>query len=462
MSRIGSIGSDQLRALRRISELSQAITQNTTRLSTLRRINSAKDDPAGLIRATLLETELTAAEQASKSVTRANAMLSTADAAAGEIVTQLQAARTLALGAASGTLSDADVAANQVQIDTILSSINKLTQTSFAGRRLLDGNAGVRTTGVDSTKITDVDVLSKNSTSDVSVSITLDTQATQGTAIYTGGTLGADATVTGEAGTTTISLSNGDDVTAIAKAFEDVKHLTGISATVDGSDVDFTNVDYGTKTAMSFDVTAGSLSVTSIADGTDAVATINGQVLTGDGATFRYATSNISAVIDIDPTIGTGAINAFNVTGNGLRFSVGSSATNVASITLPNFNTASIGGPTGKLSSISTGGANSLTAGKASEAVKIIDEAIADVTRGQAVIGGFQKSTLDSSSRVLAATIENVSSALSSIRDADLATEAALLSNNQLLRQSAIQAATITNLKNSDILSLLKNTVLRF
>jgi flagellin len=62
MSRIGSIGSDQLRALRRISELSQAITQNTTRLSTLRRINSAKDDPAGLIRATLLETELTAAE----------------------------------------------------------------------------------------------------------------------------------------------------------------------------------------------------------------------------------------------------------------------------------------------------------------------------------------------------------------------------------------------------------------
>jgi flagellin-like hook-associated protein FlgL len=51
---------------------------------------------------------------------------------------------------------------------------------------------------------------------------------------------------------------------------------------------------------------------------------------------------------------------------------------------------------------------------------------------------------------------------LSSIRDADLATESALLSNNQLLRQSAIQAATITNLKNSDILSLLKNTVIRF
>jgi flagellin-like hook-associated protein FlgL len=47
-------------------------------------------------------------------------MLSTADAAAGEIVTQLQSARTLALDAASGTLSDADIAANQVQIDTSL------------------------------------------------------------------------------------------------------------------------------------------------------------------------------------------------------------------------------------------------------------------------------------------------------------------------------------------------------
>jgi flagellin len=326
MSRIGSLGSDQLSALRRIYELSHAITQNTTRLSTLRRINSAKDDPAGLIRSTLLETELTAAEQASKSVTRANAVLNTAAAAAGEIVTQLQSARTLALDAASGTLSDADIAANQVQIDTILSSINSLTQTSFAGKRLLDGNASVRTTSVDNTKIIDVDVLTKQSTSDVSVSIDLTTQATQGTSTYTSGTLGADATVTvtGEAGTTTISLSNGADVTVIAQAFEDVKHLTGISAVVDGADVDFTNVDYGTKTTQSFEVTAGGFSVTGVTgitdgiDGIDAIATINGQSVTGDGATFRLNTSDITAIIEIDPTISTGEINAFNVTGNGL------------------------------------------------------------------------------------------------------------------------------------------------
>jgi flagellin len=116
--------------------------------------------------------------------------LNTADAAAGEIVTLLQSARTLALDAASGTLSDVDVTANQVQIDTILSSINSLTQTSFAGKRLLDGNASVRTTSVDNTKIIDVDVLTKQSTSDVSVSIDLTTQATQGTSTYTGGTLG--------------------------------------------------------------------------------------------------------------------------------------------------------------------------------------------------------------------------------------------------------------------------------
>jgi flagellin-like hook-associated protein FlgL len=63
---------------------------------------------------------------------------------------------------------------------------------------------------------------------------------------------------------------------------------------------------------------------------------------------------------------------------------------------------------------------------------------------------------------VLSAVIENVSSALSSIRDADLATESALLSNNQLLLQSAVQAATIINLKNSNVFSLLQSVAQRF
>src|SRR5690606_21736352 len=51
---IGSLSSGQLSALFRIRQIGAAIEQNTQRLSTLKRINSAKDDPAGLISATLL------------------------------------------------------------------------------------------------------------------------------------------------------------------------------------------------------------------------------------------------------------------------------------------------------------------------------------------------------------------------------------------------------------------------
>ena len=151
MSRIGSIfglGTDQIRALNRLNELAQAISKSQQRLSTLRRINSAADDPSGLVQATLLETELKAAEEASEGLTRAGALLSTADTTAQEILTQLQQARSLALAAADGTLSSSDVAANQVQIDQILDTIDSLARTEFNGRRLLDGTSGFRATGV--------------------------------------------------------------------------------------------------------------------------------------------------------------------------------------------------------------------------------------------------------------------------------------------------------------------------
>src|SRR5262245_39893608 len=115
MSRIGSLGmldSGQLRALNRIAQLSQAISVNQPRIATLKRINSAQDDPAGLVAALRFENDLSAVRAASESVTRATALLSTADTAAGEILTQLDQAKTLALQAAGGDLSASEVAGN--------------------------------------------------------------------------------------------------------------------------------------------------------------------------------------------------------------------------------------------------------------------------------------------------------------------------------------------------------------
>lgn len=470
MTRIGSIGrlgTDQLRALNRIRELGRAITANKTRLSTLKRINSAKDDPSGLISATLLERELAATDAASKSVTRASAILSTADSTAGEILTSLQSARSLIVEVADGTKTSAsDISANQIQVDTLLRSIDTKSHTDFAGRRLLDGSSGFRTSGVDTTKIADVDIVQKQTAADVTVSINLSTQATQAKNDYQGGTLSADATltVTGPDGAATVSLTNGNDTQAIADAFNKVTYATGITATkVDASRVDFATVDYGSRASIAITATQGTFTLTTsgTVTGTDAVATINGQTVTGDGSVFNVNTSDLSAVVKIDPTATTGAISSFTVSGEGLNFVIGSSPGSTARVGLPSFSTAVLGGVTGKLSSVLSGGGNTLTGGKAASALKIVDDAISEVTRGQAVIGGFQKYTLDSSSRVLAKQSENLSSSLSAIQDTDVAVETALLANNQLLQQAAFQALSITALQNRDVLSLLTSTAAR-
>ena len=198
MARIGSLtslGTDQLRAINRITQIGKAISQNQLRLTTLKRINSAKDDPSGLVSASLLEQELTAAETASKSVTRASAILNTADSAIGEIVSQLQQARTLTLAAAGGTLSSDEVAANQIQIETIIREVDRLAQTEFGGRRLLDGTSGFSLSGADPATTLDVDVLDKQSASDATVTITVDTTATQAANSYTSGTLASNTTL---------------------------------------------------------------------------------------------------------------------------------------------------------------------------------------------------------------------------------------------------------------------------
>ncbi len=470
MTRIGSIGSlgaAQLRALNRIGELGQAISANTTRLSTLKRINSAKDDPAGLVQATRLEQEIAVAKEVSQGVTRASAMLSTADTTASEIVTQLQSARTLVLEVAGGTLSSSDSAANQIQVDEILRSVDNLARTEFNGRRLLDGTSGYRATGVDTSTILGVDVLSKSSADDVTVTIDLTTQATQATDSYTDGKLASDTTflVEGPNGTATFFLKKDQKTNDIADAFNAVTYLTGITATkIDGSQVDFQTLDYGSAAVIKIEATQGTFDTASggSAAGTDAVATINGQQVTGDGSTFNVNTSQVSLVIELDPTAATGSVNPFIVSGEGLEFVIGTSAGSTARVGIPNLTTSSLGGITGKLTSIISGGANTLTGGKAAEALQILDDAIADATRGQAVIGGFQKFTLASSSRVLSSTMENVSSALSAVQDTDVALETALLANNQLLRQTTFQALSITNLQNQDVLSLLKTTAARF
>jgi flagellin len=112
------------------------------RLATLRRINRGSDDPAGLIAAAELESELLAIETAERNAARADAVLAVADSALDQVGELLNTVESSALAAAGDTASDAEKAAYQQQIDAALEAIDRIgATTSFAGRNLLDGTA---------------------------------------------------------------------------------------------------------------------------------------------------------------------------------------------------------------------------------------------------------------------------------------------------------------------------------
>ena len=120
---------------------SQALAQSFQRLSTGLRVNSAKDDAAGLAIANRLTAQLTGINQAIRNANDSISMVQTADSAMSEQQNMLQRLRELAVQSSSDTNTSADRAAIQAEADALVSEIDRIaSQTTFNGRNLLDGS----------------------------------------------------------------------------------------------------------------------------------------------------------------------------------------------------------------------------------------------------------------------------------------------------------------------------------
>jgi flagellin len=113
------------------------------RLATGRRINSGKDDPAGLIAATQLEGAITALDAESRAIERADANANIVDAHARQLSMMTGELRALTIASANtGALSDAELAANQLQVDNLTASVQRFAQetiSSLEGIKLPEG-----------------------------------------------------------------------------------------------------------------------------------------------------------------------------------------------------------------------------------------------------------------------------------------------------------------------------------
>jgi flagellin-like hook-associated protein FlgL len=131
-----------------------------------------------------------------------------------------------------------------------------------------------------------------------------------------------------------------------------------------------------------------------------------------------------------------------------------------ARIGLANMTTSSLGGTTGKLSSLRSGQANDLDTDPLTS-IQVIDEAMSEALTAQSRIGSFSKYTLDSAANLLDTQTEQLSSAHSDLMDVNIAEESARLTARKLQQESALQAMQIFQLRSDDVLSMLQSMAMR-
>jgi flagellin len=132
-----------LRAGNASTSATKMLNQAMERLSTGKRINSAKDDAAGLAIASTMTSSIRGMNQAIRNSNDGISMAQTAEGALGEVTNMLQRIRELAVQSASGTYSDTDRGNLQTEVAALTSQItNILTNTTFNGVALFDGSAG--------------------------------------------------------------------------------------------------------------------------------------------------------------------------------------------------------------------------------------------------------------------------------------------------------------------------------
>ncbi len=494
MSRINT-NVQSLIGQRVLGQNNKTLNTSLERLSTGLRINRGKDDPAGLIASENLRSEKASISAAIGNAERADQVVNIAEGGLQEINSLLIEVQSLVGQSANDAgLSADEKNANQLQIDSILQTIDRIAaSTSFQGTKLLNGTYDFTPTGVDPTvadfqvngaklafgENRDVDVLVTQSAQRGSLFLSLGTNldlasATSSFTFELGGTLG----------TREFTFGSGTTVADIAASINTFSDITGISAVASGVYVELKSEEFGSAEYVNFKITnLGGLTggvgtnsstgedilgatnafsaTTDIRDsGLDVGAVINGVAAVATGTSVRINTDFLDVEIDLT-TAGAqalGAIDALTITGGGAQFNLGPNVDilNQVSLGIGNVAARNLGTLTnGYLDQLGASKGNNVVDGDLGGAQKIVNDAINQVSSLRGRLGAFQKNIVGATIRSLGVALENTSAAESAIRDTDFAEETAKLTRAQILVQSSTQILSIANSQPQNALALL-------
>ncbi len=462
-----------LGAYNSVSKSSSLMTKSMGKLSKGLRIADASDDPAGLISSELFRSQISSMDSAMRNNTEAMNYSKTAENALGEMNQLLADARGLAIASGnSATLTSTQLAANQDQINSIITSINRISSSvTYSGRKLLDGSAGVTTQISNTSKVAGFSFGgTANSTTITQTGLVTINQTVAATAaLYTATALltaGAAASGSISVNGVSFTIAAGTSGANIASILNAASGQTGVTAAFNASNqLTFTQTQTGTNRSVNFVDTSGAVSsaanTSASVTGTNATATVTmggqsvlytGGAAGADGLTLTDANGN-----KLNITTGGNAVNTQlmgQVIAQDSSFQIGFLANTTANLALRNMSAGQLG--SGVASGVTVNNLDVSTSAGAQTALSVLDKAIDEVSQMRGRIGNFQRNVLESNNRTLASMKENLSNSESSIRDLDVAAEMTNYTKLQVMQQAGMAMLGQANQSGQSVLSLLR------
>jgi flagellin len=472
-----------LNAQNNLSKSQSSLATSMQRLSSGLRINSAKDDAAGLAISQRMTSQINGASQAGRNANDGISLAQTAEGDLSTIGDNLQRMRELAVQASNGSNSASDRAAINGEVQSLSSEIDRVAQnSSFNGNKLLDGTFSAKSFQIGA-----------NNTANDSFSISIGSARTAAlgasytsSALSTGNTTAlaaTDLTINGVAvGATTAGMdtksSTGNAGSAIAKAAAINAISVGVTATVNvntkaginqtafaagtndiaAGDLTINGVSIGAVTAAGSAAAQGTalanaINLQSAATGVTASASAGGaltmsaadgrNIAVGFGATASTANSGLTAgtyagTVSLSSTSTTGFTLADGGSGNGATnsgFTMGLKAATSTGTALSTIDVSSAAG--------------------AQSALATIDSALNTINSSRSSLGAYQNRFASVVSN-LQSTSENLTASRSRITDTDFAAETANLSRGQILQQAGTAMLAQANSLPNGVMALLR------
>lgn len=460
-----------------LNKASDALSTSMTRLSSGLKINSAKDDAAGLQISNRLTSQINGLSVAVKNANDGISIAQTAEGAMQESTNILQRMRELALQSANGSNSSEDRTSLQSEYSQLTSELTRIsTTTTFGGRNLLDGSFGstafqIGANANETINVTLGDISANKIGSQQLKSGTIAANATTVVGELTFNVTGGGSSKEVKVGAATVSNSAKDVAKALNGAVPGLSATarTSVSLSVDKASAASFSIKVGDADAVDiiganstseladqlnsnaaalgisvdYDSSKDTLKITSasgenisfgdLSSGTTKYAGLNAAVADGSGTTPAQTAVTVATVL-------TGAVQlnsakAYSVTGDGA--------------------TAFLGGATAASKLTSIDKTSITSADSAQNALAAIDKAISNIDSQRADLGAIQN-RFDSTVSNLQSISENSSAARSRVQDADFASETAELTKQQTLQQASTAILSQANQLPSSVLKLLQ------